>query len=247
MPSMKNHPYYPLVTMKSFIALAQADNLDSIMHALIADPLEAEDLASTDIKLPHRVEDFADGGGSLGVAMAMNTASEWVLRAPSDIAALIGLYRWDPRVSIWCSFYVIKRCCEMWPTVELRSAGQSASEALQWSLSNKPADDLDPLFMRMTNSIRRLAVISASDLYIAGNEAMLAGSLISMSVLPGRRGFARSVDDELYDGVLSLQDLLRICQTKSSREASAMRRADPNAIVLCPLFAEACLAFSPAR
>lgn len=247
MSPMKKHPYYPLVTMKAFIALAQGDNLDSIMHALIADPLEAEDLASSDLNVPHRVEDFADGRGSLGVAMAMTTASEWVLRAPSDSAALIGLYRWDPRVSIWCSFYVIKRCYEMWPMEELRSAGQSASEALQWSLSNKPTDDLDPLFMRMTNNIRRLAVILPSEPYVARNDAMLAGSLISMSVLPSRRGFARSVDNELSDGVFSLQDLFRICKTKSLREASAMRRADPDAIVLCPLFAEACLAFSPAR
>lgn len=246
MARMKKHPYYPLVTMKAFIALAEADDLDSIMHALIADPLEAEDLALSDTKIPHRVEDFADGRGSLGVAMAMSTASEWVLRAPSDSAALIGLYKWDPRVAVWCSFSVIKRCCQSWPSESLETADRLSSEALRWSLSNDRSGDLDPLFFRITKNTPRLGLLP-SDLQYAANESMTAGSMVLLSMLDNRRGSMKTTEDTLSDGVYSLQSLLRICATKSARESTVMRRADPDAIVLCPLFAEACLAFSPVR
>lgn len=71
---------FPLIPVRSWSALvSDASNLDQVMGALAADPLEAEDLANAGELPPHRLEDFAAMGGSW-LQKALETISVWLQR-----------------------------------------------------------------------------------------------------------------------------------------------------------------------
>ena len=71
---------FPLISVRSWSALvSDVSNLDQVMGALAADPLEAEDLAIAGELPPHRLEDFAAMGGSW-LQKALETISVWLQR-----------------------------------------------------------------------------------------------------------------------------------------------------------------------
>lgn len=113
---------FPLIPVRSWSALvSDASNLDQVMGALAADPLEVEDLADAGELPPHRLEDFAAMGGSW-LQKALETISVWLqlqldppgarsagrnwrVDLPFDIT-WNALYRYSPKLCNWCNYAV---------------------------------------------------------------------------------------------------------------------------------------------
>ena len=102
------HPVFTRVYARSFAALGAEDRLSNTMHAAMADPLEAADLAESGRELPHRLADFIDAGGAEGATIALVTASQWVTRQTTSQHAMEEMASWEPRLAIWMALFVSK-------------------------------------------------------------------------------------------------------------------------------------------
>lgn len=109
---------FPMVPVRSWSALvSDSRELDQVMAALAADPLEAEDLAAMGETPPHSLEDFADRGPPW-TAKALQTISEWIMvceRAPSKMPtpSIMGqVASYSPRLAAWCCFSILQYLCE---------------------------------------------------------------------------------------------------------------------------------------
>lgn len=100
------HPVFTRVYARSFAALGAEDRLSETMHAAMADPLEAADLAESGRELPHRLADFLDAGGAEGATIALVTASQWVTRQTTSQHAMEEVASWEPRLAIWMALFV---------------------------------------------------------------------------------------------------------------------------------------------
>lgn len=109
---------FPMIPVRSWSALVlSVQDLDQVMSALAADPVEAEDLAAMGETPPHSLEDFADRGPQWTVK-ALQTISEWIMvcsRNPSETSMpwIMGqVASYSPRLAAWCCFSILQYLCE---------------------------------------------------------------------------------------------------------------------------------------
>jgi hypothetical protein len=135
--------YYTSVPQRSLRAFSgsREPKLMDLLRALLADPLEAEDLAARKKRRSDYALDRFREQGSKAVDAALQTASLWLLRQKDAVDAIGALARWEPWLSIWCGCGVVRSVESTLPVWIKGSIDLLEDVIRSGGYNDKPSDD----------------------------------------------------------------------------------------------------------
>lgn len=203
--------YYTSVPQRSLRAFAglREPKLMDLLRALLADPLEAEDLAAKKRRRTDYALDRFRDQGSKAVDAALQTASLWLLKQKDGIGAIGVLARWEPWLSIWCGCGVVRSVESTLPKWVKDSVSLLEDVISSGGYNDSPSDD--PAVsskLELVKSARGAmsdfdtSTLSTSDFFAASSIEMLLTAAIRIdletSTNPTNRPsywIVRSMDD----------------------------------------------------
>lgn len=135
--------YYTSVPQRSLRAFSgsREPKLMDLLRALLADPLESEDLAARKKRRSDYSLDRFREQGSKAVDAALQTASLWLLRQKDAVDAIGALARWEPWLSIWCGCGVVRSVESTLPVWIKGSVDMLEDIIRSGGYNDKPSDD----------------------------------------------------------------------------------------------------------
>ncbi len=250
--TLPKHPQYTEVYLRSYDAIVRYGLLEEVAFALLVDPLEAEDLSErighrTDGRLMIRSLDALEppspapsllsdavSMGSKAVSALLITLGQWVKAQTSAEDALVGLFNYDTRVSMFCAGRVVEHVMDT--VLPGDSATAEISRAIR-SFSKK-----DPS-QKTLNKLSRTWMQNAQDSY----NILPHGDLFFMSArlfMSMNRG---SSDELRIRELISMLDLASSALTPMYMDRYPIlgeARAEANRAIQLTI-AEACLNVPP--